>query len=101
MSETSEIELDKILINQLTWKPCATTSAAITIVITVANKPYYVYPDAVDLSFICNADKNVIGSAWRNLTRQGIIKHGINFRRSKSKESKGRTIFSYTLASRK
>lgn len=94
--------LDAALIAQLSWKPSITRMVAATIVHQALNAPDVLWPDEVDYraTGMTEADKNCVGLAFRNLTRQGILEHGASFRRSTAPGANSRTIFSYRLASR-
>mgnify|MGYP006288136807 CR=1 FL=1 len=93
--------LDAITLKQLTWKPTVARSVAVRIV-QHATMCDHLFPDEVDFENIpslTEADKNCIGTAWRNLVKQGILERGVNFRRSTAPNANGRTVFAYRLAS--
>ena len=93
--------LDKILVNQMTWKPSLTRSIAVAIVEHSLKCENHVWPDEVDFSNTgaSKDDAGCFGTAWKNLKAQGIIEHVNCFRKSKAKHSNGRVIFGYALAS--
>lgn len=96
----TEAHLQEVLVNQLTWKPGAARNAAVRIVKHALECEGVLWPDEVDLDTVHADDRNCIGTAYKNLAKQGILEHGASFRRSRSEGSRGRTIFSYRLASR-
>ena len=101
-TETDQ-HLDAVTIRQLTWKSGIATSVAVAIVRHMITCPGVLWPDEISYDSVPSltaADANCIRIAYRNLTRQGIIAHGTSFRRSTAENSRGRTIFCYTLASR-
>ena len=96
-----DTHLDDVTIRQLTWKPSVARNVAGRIV-QAALLEGFIWPDEVcydGVPSLTAADANCIGTAWRNLTKQGILQRGSNYRRSTSDRSKGRTIFCYALAS--
>ena len=59
------------------------------------------WPADVDISDIALADRNCVGSAFRLLTKAGIIERLLTFERSSRESSGGRTVFAYRLVSAK
>lgn len=55
------------------------------------------WPDEVDLSFIAQEHRNCIGTAWRMLTRVGVLSRSEHYRRSLNKTTRGRVIFAHYL----
>lgn len=93
--------LDEITIKQLTWKPTVARNVAVRIVQTALASDH-LFPDEVifeGVPSLTEADKNCIGTAWRNLVNQGILERGTSFRRSTAPNANGRTVFAYKLAS--
>ena len=99
MNPITDQHLNEVALKQLTWKPGALRNVAIAVVEKVVALPFTVWPDEIDLESIALDDRNCIGSAWRLLTKAGIVKHSGDYRRSTAETSRGRTIFRYELAS--
>ena len=100
-AEQIDRHLDDVAIAQLTWKPGAITDISLKIVHSaLANGT--VWPDEINLSAIPDSDRNCVGSAFRILsgTRAEILQKTGSHRRSQRKESAGRIIWEYRLASR-
>jgi hypothetical protein len=98
---------DEALINQMTWKPSQCRNVAIHIIqatMRLFENEEGVFPDEIDFSFLSDDDKNLVGTAYKNLARQGIIIQTGNFRRSHPKDVSGnksrnrRVIFGYRIA---
>lgn len=93
--------LDEVALRQLVWKPGPMRDTAIAICKSaLADMSFAFWPDEVLLPELQAADRNCIGSAFRLLTKAGIIERLGSFRRSKAKGANGRTVFAYQLVSR-
>ena len=98
--EPVDAKLNEIALMQLTWKPGPMRNIACAIVRHAVNPDTAaIWPDEVNLPPVLELDKNCIGSAWRLLTKAGILAPEADFRRSKAKEANGRKVFRYSLAS--
>ena len=96
-------KLDLATLQQMTWKATTTRAIACTIVSHMLSCPDVLWPDEISFSEVPGYntdDANCVGLAYRNLARQGIIRHGSSFRRSTAENARGRTIFPYMLESR-
>lgn len=98
ITDSVDIHLTETLVKQMTWKSQVCQQVGVAIVTEMLISPGDVFPDEVDLEFVTDSDCNVIGTVWKNLAKQGIVKRGARFRRSK--RARGRTIFAYRLASK-
>ena len=71
----------------------------VAIVIEALNRSVFtsngLWPDDVDVTAVAASDKNCVGSAWRLLTKAGILEVTTDFRRSKAEGARGRKIFKY------
>src|ERR1035438_9080742 len=105
---TIDAHLDQVTLRQLTWKASSFRNAAIRIV----NKALEIgtvefYPDDVSMGGIktsleattAQMDANCIGTAYRLLMNNGIIKRTGNYRRSKARGRRGATVFGLMLDS--
>jgi hypothetical protein len=103
-NETNNQRVDGVLnavaIKQLTWKPSQLRNIAVAITRAALNKSL-IWPDEIDFSHVAMPDKNCIGSAWRMLTKAGVIEAIPEFRRSRAADANGRKVFHYALASRR
>lgn len=91
--------LNEVVVRQMTWKPGPLRDVACLIAERVSVSPFTIWPDEIILTSIGSEDRNCVGSAWRLLTKAGIIKPTSDFRRSTAETSRGRKIFRYDLAS--
>lgn len=98
ITDSVDIHLTETLVKQMTWKSQVCQQVSVAIVTVMLTSPGDVFPDEVDLEFVTDSDCNVIGTVWKNLAKQGIVKRGTRFRRSK--RARGRTIFAYRLVSK-
>jgi hypothetical protein len=98
MASKADIELDDVAIKQLMWKPGPMRTAAVSIVrAALENRTFW--PDTLGLEeTIGSKDKNCIGSAFRILIKTGIIRKTGDWRQSRQDDSRGRTVFEYTLS---
>lgn len=96
---TTDQHLNEVALKQLTWKAGPLRDVACLIAEKVTVEPYTIWPDEIALASINSDDRNCVGSAWRLLTRAGVIKPTSDFRRSTAETSRGRKIFRYDLAS--
>jgi len=72
-AENMESKLDEVFAKQSLWKSptCVAIAKAILEWFTDLSQPSFA--DEVDLSFVSEGDKNVIGSVWRQLAKQGFL----------------------------
>lgn len=89
--------LDEATLAQYTFKPGLVRNVAVAIATALHNKRGQpVWADEVALPELQSFDKNLIGLAWRNLTRWGIIARiEEQHRRSKVKSRNGGIAFQY------
>lgn len=99
---TIDEQLNEITIKQLTWKPGVCQQVAVTIARSfVDSDSNFVWADEVKLPELSSEDKNVVGVAWRNLARNGIVRRlegQTDHRRSHNKNRKGGVVWRYELA---
>ena len=102
-SKVASDPLDKHTINMMTWKATTSRAVACAIVRHMMTCQDVLWPDEINFNEVPGYntdDANCVGLAYRNLARQGIIRHGSSFRRSTAENARGRTIFPYLLESR-
>jgi hypothetical protein len=88
--------LDEIALRQFTWKNKKLLTSCLLIAKKASEKNDVFWPDEVTFDFLLtDDDRNVIGSAWRMVTKMGLVEKTGNWRRSTFQASAGRTIFEY------
>ncbi len=98
-ASNTDQHLNEVALKQMTWKPGPLRDVACLIAEKVSVEPFTIWPDEIVLTAINRDDRNCVGSAWRLLTKAGVIKPTADFRRSTAETSRGRKIFRYELAS--
>ena len=96
-----EAHLASVALKQMTWKPGIVRDVSAKIV-QKALEHGMLWPDEVSfggINSLTPADMNCIGTAWKNLARQGIIIPTGRFRRSTTEHARGRKVFEYRTAS--
>lgn len=98
VTDTAQIELDQVVLRQITFKPGAMREAAITVIETLmSDRGCKSFADKCDFSVIMADDRNCIGGAFQQLKRVGLIAPTGRFRRSQAKASRGRTVFEWEI----
>jgi len=100
-SQEVDQKLDEIALLQAVWKNQKLLTCCLLIAEKACEKTLF-WPDEITFDFLLtDEDRNVIGSAWRLCAKTlGFVEKTGSFRRSKAKDSNGRTIFSYRLTER-
>lgn len=91
--------LDNVTLLHYVWKN-RTMELVAQKILQVALGSSCFWPCDIDFSCVPPDSKNCIGITFRTLIRIGVIARTNRFKQSESKDSKGRTIFGYVLASR-
>lgn len=87
-----------ILIRHLTWKPTLMRAVAIRIVRrALGGASYVTFPDDIDFADVPPGSRNCIGTAFKMLTKAGILHMADVRRKSKAPCANGRTINGYYL----
>jgi hypothetical protein len=96
-----DAKLDDIALKQFAWKNQKLLTACLLIAHQALKTPIF-WPDQLSFDFLLtDEDRNIIGSAWRMVTKSlGLIEKTGNWRRSKAEGVNGRNIFEYRLINR-
>jgi len=81
------------------WKSPELLAIAVAVVLFMVENDGPHYTDEVDLSFVREEDKNLIGNVWLPLKRRGLLGMTTNWRRSTKPQSKCRVVWEYRVAS--
>ena len=91
--------LDDVAIKHLTWKPGTMRQVGLRIAAVALAKGVF-SPADVRIKDIPMESKNCVGSAFRLLAHNGIIRRTTHYHQSERRTSKGRTVFNYELRSK-
>jgi hypothetical protein len=95
----SEAHLDSVALKQLTWKPSTIRDVAVGVVEKIILPPFKLWPDQVSLAAVLQGDRQVVGTAWRLLSKAEVIQQTGNYRRSTAAGRHGGSVFEYQLRS--
>lgn len=94
-----ETQLDAVTIKQLTWKPSVIRNVAVGIVQKIIMHPFKLWPDQVSLSAVTQQDRQVVGTAWRLLSKADVIQQTGEYRKSTAPGRRSSLVFEYELRS--
>ena len=95
----SDTHLDSVAIKQLTWKPSTVRNIAVGIVERIILPPFKLWPDQVSLDAVLQEDRQVVGTAWRLLSKADVIQQTGNYRKSTASGRRSGSVFEYQLKS--
>ena len=94
-----DTHLDNVALKQLVWKPSTVRNIAVGKAEKIILPPFKLWPDQVPLDAVSQEDRQVVGTAWRLLSKADVIKQTGNYRKSTASGRRSSSVFEYQLNS--